>query len=181
MGAKNLINFFSFYQQEPQVAPLSSPNQASNGMVNGNHRVSLSPGYAQQSQQQQQQQQQQPQLPSPTSPTSPGVFNYNQNMSHQQSLHMYQSTFQQPPMSADHTQLHHHNPNNFLNANMQNTQGGSLPDLTAFHLQNNNTNQPQQQQQHLQLPEYNNQRQHHQQHQQSPQYDLLLVSSCNVL
>ena len=43
---------------------------------------------------------------------------------------------------------------------MQNTAGGSLPDLTSFQYQNN------QSQQMLQLQEYNNKRIHHQQQQQ---------------
>lgn len=97
-------------------------------------------------------------------PQTSNQFIYPTNLPQQQQANLkyqqQQQQFQQP-QNSDHL-LSPTTNTNFLNANIQNTAGGSLPDLTSFQFQNNQSHQT------LQLQEYNNKRQlqqHHQQHQ----------------
>ena len=94
-----------------------------------------------------------------------------QQQQHQPQQHHNQPQHQQPrqdqallsPNSNFNNSMNGTTNNNFLNANMQCGTGGSLPDLTSFQFQNN------QSQQNIQLEEYNKRNQHLPQYEPSSQ------------
>lgn len=98
------------------------------------------------------------QISTPNSQLSP-QFNYQSNINSNspQLLHnQYPSTLQQQQSSNVKNDLLSTNQAHFLNPNKGNTASGSLPDLTAFQFQNNQSHQ------NLQIQEYNQRIQHNQ-------------------